>query len=139
MSKNRRSMQTRPDDRGGALAWIHDIVRQARLAWRLFWDRRVPLWTKVIPPATLAYLLIPTDIMPDLPLVILGQLDDVAVLMLGTKLFIDLAPPEIVREHLQALGARVEEWRVVEDEEQDPSSDVVSGTLEEPKEETEGR
>ena len=50
----------------------------------------------------------------------LGQLDDLAVLLFGVKLFIELAPPAVVREHLLALGARIKEWRVVEEEEKEP-------------------
>jgi uncharacterized membrane protein YkvA (DUF1232 family) len=69
----------------------------------------------LIPPAALAYLLFPIDLIPDVALG-LGQLDDVAVLLIGVKLFIELAPPDVVREHLTALGARVEEWRVVDEE-----------------------
>jgi uncharacterized membrane protein YkvA (DUF1232 family) len=110
-------MKAPQDDSGVVLAWLKDAVRQLRLAWRLFLDRRVPLWTKIVPPAALAYVLSPIDIISDVPPVGLNQLDDVAVLLLGLKLFIELAPPEVVREHLQALGARIEEWRVVDDEE----------------------
>jgi len=65
---------------------------------------------KLIPPAVLLYLLSPIDLFPDAVLG-LGQLDDIAVLMLGIKLFIELCPSEVVREHLRALGARIEEWR----------------------------
>nr|HID15025.1 DUF1232 domain-containing protein [Anaerolineae bacterium] len=115
MSEDRRPIPIQPDDTNALLAWLQDIVRQARLAWRLFWDRRVPLWTKLIPPAALAYVLFPIDIIPDVALG-LGQLDDIAVLLIGVKLFIELAPPEVVREHLLALGARIQEWRVVEEE-----------------------
>jgi hypothetical protein len=56
----------------------------------------------------------------------LNQLDDVAVVLLGVRLFIELAPPEVVREHLEALGARIEEWRVVDDDE----ASVVEGKYE---------
>ncbi|MGD2176709.1 MAG: hypothetical protein PVG71_02695, partial [Anaerolineae bacterium] len=45
----------------------------------------------------------------------LNQLDDIAVVLLGIKLFIELAPPEVVREHLRELGAHIEEWRVVDE------------------------
>jgi uncharacterized membrane protein YkvA (DUF1232 family) len=109
-------MPAPPNDTNAMLIWLQDAMRQVRLAWRLFWDQRVPAWTKVIPPAALAYVLFPVDIIPDVALG-LGQLDDIAVLLLGVKLFIELAPPELVREHLQALGARIEEWRVTEEEE----------------------
>ena len=115
MSKDRRPMPISQDDTNAVLAWLQDAARQARLAWRLFWDRRVPLWTKLIPPAALGYVLFPVDIIPDVALG-LGQLDDIAVFLIGIKLFIELAPPDVVREHLLALGARIKEWRVVEDE-----------------------
>ena len=123
MSKNRDQIQISPNnDANALLVWIRDVARQARLAWRLFWDRRVPVWAKLIPPVALAYVLFPVDIIPDVALG-LGQLDDVAVLLIGIKLFIELAPPDVVHEHLRALGARIEEWRVV-DEESTPSETI---------------
>lgn len=124
MSEDRHPIQIPPDDTNAMLAWLQDVARQARLAWRLFWDRRVPVWTKLIPPAALGYVLFPVDIIPDVALG-LGQLDDVAVLLIGVKLFIELAPPDVVREHLLALGARINEWRVVEEEDQ--PSVVIEG------------
>jgi uncharacterized membrane protein YkvA (DUF1232 family) len=125
MGEDRRPITVRPDDTNVLVAWFQDLVRQARLAWRLFWDKRVSFWTKLIPPATLAYILSPIDILTDVAPG-LGQLDDIAVLLLGTKLFIELAPPDVVREHLIALGARIKEWRVVE-EEQGAPPDVIEG------------
>ncbi len=119
MSKDRRPMRVPPGDTSALLAWLQDMARQARLAWRLFWDRRVPLWTKLIPPAALGYVLFPIDIVPDVALG-LGQLDDIAVLLLGVKLFIELAPSDVVREHLLALGARIKEWRVVDEDDGPP-------------------
>ncbi|MEA3338529.1 MAG: DUF1232 domain-containing protein, partial [Chloroflexota bacterium] len=115
MNKNRRPLPIKSDDTNAMLAWFQEAARQGRLAWRLFWDSRVPSWTKVIPPTALAYVIFPMDIIPDMALG-LGQLDDLAVVLLGLKLFIELAPPDVVREHLRALGARIEEWRVVEEE-----------------------
>jgi uncharacterized membrane protein YkvA (DUF1232 family) len=134
MSEDRRPVPTRPTDANALLAWVRDAARQVRLAWRLFWDQRVPLWTKLIPPIALGYVLFPIDIIPDVA-VGLGQLDDVAVLLLGLKLFIELAPPDVVREHLRALGAHVKEWRVVEEGESEPSV-VIEGEyrLKEPEE-----
>ncbi len=121
MNESRHPMSVPPGDTSALLGWIQDAARQARLAWRLFWDQRVPLWTKLIPPAALTYVLFPVDIIPDVALG-LGQLDDLAVLLIGIKLFIELAPPDVVRDHLRALGAHIEEWRVEED-----SSVVIEG------------
>jgi len=113
--KTDQGSQLKPPDENSALfAWLQGVVRQVRLAWQLFWDQRVPLWTKTVPPLTLAYLLFPADLIPDLALG-LGQLDDIAVLLLGVKLFIELSPPEVVQEHLRRLGAEIEKWRVDDD------------------------
>ncbi len=97
------------------ISWAKELVRQLRLAWRLFKDRRVPWAIKLIPPAALIYILSPVDILPDLGLG-LGQLDDVAILLLSLKLFIELAPAEVVREHLRALGAKISQWAAEEGE-----------------------
>lgn len=85
-----------PPSRIGLLG---QIIRSVRLVWRLLSDRRVPLLNKlVLPGLFLAYLLWPVDLVPDfLPL--FGQLDDLALLTLGMKLFIDLCPAELVRQH----------------------------------------
>ncbi len=107
------------------MTWLQDTARQLRLAWRLFRDQRVPAWTKLIPPLALTYVILPVDLIPDLAIG-LGQLDDIAVLLLGLKLFIELSPPDVVREHLRALGARLEEWRVV-DETADNTYAVIEG------------
>jgi uncharacterized membrane protein YkvA (DUF1232 family) len=128
MSKDRSPMIVREDDGNALMVWLQDAVRQVRLAWRLLWDERVPVWTKLIPPAALVYVLFPVDIIPDVVLG-LGQLDDIAVLLIGLKLFIEMAPPDVVREHLVELGARIKEWRVVEGEEGE-SSVVIEGQYE---------
>ena len=133
MSQDQHPVPTKSPDTKASLGWVRDAIRQVNLAWRLFWDQRVPLWNKVIPPAALAYVLFPLDLIPDMALG-LGQLDDAAVVLLGIKLFIELSPPDVVREHLRALGAKVKDWRIVEDEDQAP--DVIEGEyqLQEPKE-----
>lgn len=82
---------------------IGELIRQGQLFWRLFTDDRVALWTKIIPPATLIYLFVPIDLLPDVFLG-WGQLDDIGVILLGLKTFIELCPPDIVREHLMALS-----------------------------------
>lgn len=85
--------------------FIGGLVRQARLAWRLVTDGRVSVWVKLIPVAGLAYLLSPIDLVPDwLPA--LGQMDDLAIILLSLKLLIELSPPGIVRQHLDDLVGR---------------------------------
>lgn len=82
---------------------VGGVIKQARLAWRLLRDARVPGWAKMIPVAGVLYLLSPIDILPEAFLPLLGEVDDVVILLLAVKLFIDLSPPGVVREHLRDL------------------------------------
>ena len=79
------------------------LVKQVRLAWRVLKDQRVPAWVKLIPVAGLIYLLSPIDLIPDMMLPGLGELDDVAVLILAVKLFLDMSPAGVVSEHIENL------------------------------------
>jgi len=81
---------------------VSAITRNLRLIWRLMMDRRVPLSLKMIVPATLLYLISPVDLAPDLFLG-LGQLDDVAIVLLGLALFLQLCPRAIVQQHLREI------------------------------------
>jgi len=45
---------------------IANLVRNARLIWRLLWDGHVSGWLKMIPAAALAYFTMPLDFVPDL-------------------------------------------------------------------------
>lgn len=76
------------------------FIRQFGLIRRLLADSRVSPWLKgIVPALALAYLLLPWDLVTDF-IPVLGQLDDLAVLLLGMQLFIRLVPTEIVQEHL---------------------------------------
>ena len=74
------------------------IFRDLRLAWQLFRDARVPIWTKAIPLLSLAYVIWPIDLLAD-PILGLGQLDDLGVIILGAKLFISLCSPALVSQY----------------------------------------
>lgn len=77
-----------------------ELWQQARLAFALMLDRQVPIYLKVLPLAAVAYLLFPLDFLPDL-VPGLGQLDDLTVLILGAKIFIDMAPPDVVQRYMR--------------------------------------
>lgn len=108
------------------IGFLAGLVRQARLTWRLLTDNRVPLWLKGIIPATLLYVISPVDLLPDV-VPVLGQMDDLAVVAVGLKLFIDLCPPAIVQEHLKALIQETG-WKVEKPE--SSSADVIDGSYE---------
>ncbi len=99
--------------RAGILA---ELARQLRLIWRLLRDQRVSPWVKLLVPATLLYVISPIDFIPDVVLG-LGQLDDLTILLLGLWLFVDLCPKDIVRQHLEELGARIS-YRIIDEEPQ---------------------
>lgn len=84
------------------LGWWRQVLEQLRLAWNLLRDGRMPLLYKLIPIITLAYVISPIDIIPDM-FVGLGMLDDLGIFMLGISLFNSLAPGEIALEHLYRL------------------------------------
>ena len=70
-----------------------------RMILRLMLDRRVPIWSKLIIPAGIIYMLSPFDIIPDF-LIGLGWLDDIFAIVATTTLFLLSIPSDILREHL---------------------------------------
>jgi uncharacterized membrane protein YkvA (DUF1232 family) len=87
-------------NRGGALK---DVVNRLKLIGRLMADGRVNMFLKVLPLASLAYLFWPLDFAPAITLPIIGALDDAAILWLGSYLFVELCPQDVVQEHVRAL------------------------------------
>jgi len=71
---------------------------------RLAKDPRVSLGPKLVLVGVLAYLIIPTDLLPDI-LLGLGQVDDLLVIYMGLKLFLRLCPKAVVQEHVQSIAA----------------------------------
>ncbi len=70
-----------------------------RLILRLMMDRRVPVWSKLIIPGGIIYMISPFDIIPDF-LIGLGWLDDIFAIIATTTLFLLSIPSDILREHL---------------------------------------
>ncbi|MFN8532280.1 MAG: DUF1232 domain-containing protein [Dehalococcoidia bacterium] len=87
-----------------------ELVHQVRLAWRLFWDRRVPVTAKLVVPTALAALISPIDLVPDffIGLFGLGVLDDIAVIAVALRLLVALAPEDVVAEHLARLRGQTD-------------------------------
>jgi uncharacterized membrane protein YkvA (DUF1232 family) len=95
-------------------SFFREVIQQIKLAFALLLDPRVHPITKLIPLAAVGYLLLPTDIIPDV-IPVLGQMDDLVVMMLGLRLFFEFSPAPVVQEHLQRLVQRVKsDWSVVD-------------------------
>lgn len=83
--------------------FLGEVMDQIRLVWRLLTDSNVPIWAKLIPPLAIFYLISPIDLLPD-PVLGLGQLDDLAVILLGLKLFVEMCPKGVVQHHRDELA-----------------------------------
>lgn len=86
------------------LAHLPNLIK---LYWRVFTDRRVSLVPKLVLIAGVLYFIVPLDIIPDFPLIGLGQVDDIAVLILATRMFIAMAPRSVVEEHVRLIDEGV--------------------------------
>jgi uncharacterized membrane protein YkvA (DUF1232 family) len=106
MSNDKMQYPERAGDVGTLMGWLKDFFGHFRLAWELLWDDRVPFVTKIIPILTLLYVISPVDLVPGMVVPGLGQLDDLAVFLIGLRLFIDVCPPALVAEHQE--DARLE-------------------------------
>lgn len=73
-----------------------------KLFSRLIKDPRVPASSKLVVAGILTYVILPTDLLPDF-LIGIGQMDDLAVILGGLKLFLRLCPSEVVQQHLKAI------------------------------------
>ena len=88
-------MTTGNSDRQSPGFWMN-LFNSFRIAWKLMWNGQVPFSAKIVPIITIIYVLSPIDILPDV-VPGLGQLDDVAILLLGVQAFIALSPQDIVK------------------------------------------
>ena len=85
------------------LSMLSGMMKQLKLVWLLFRDKRVSVWAKSVIPIALLYLISPIDFIPGMLLPGLGALDDMGVILLGMSLFVKLSPPEIVQYYLHQL------------------------------------
>lgn len=83
----------------GRLKMLLNLPKSAPLVWRLAWDRRVQWWRKaVFLGGALAYFLLPVDLISDF-LPVVGQLDDLTVIMFLLERFVSGIPQHIIRDH----------------------------------------
>ena len=87
---------------------LRSFVARLKLITRLMGDRRVSGFLKLLPVASLAYLISPFDLAPGVVLPVIGVLDDAAILWIGSTLFVELCPPNVVDEHMQELSSNVD-------------------------------
>ena len=93
-----------PSDQRGIMKRAFALPWRAKLKLigRLLRDKQVPWYAKLIIPAVIAYLAMPLDIIPDF-IPVLGQLDDMLVIVVGTVLLLRLTPAGAIAGHVAAL------------------------------------
>ncbi len=84
-----------------AQLWFR-FKKEVALAYALVRDPRVPLSSKLLIAAAVLYVVMPFDLVPDIPL--LGWLDDGLIAYLLLQFSTKLLPPDL----LAALRARVD-------------------------------
>ena len=111
-----RSIIPRKTDPG----FVKNLIRQLQLILRLMGDKRVPFLLKLLPVGSLVYLVAP-DLIPFV-------VDDALILGLGSYIFIELCPEDVVEEHRRAIwgeGGQIQEA---------PPEDVVEAQFSDQKE-----
>jgi uncharacterized membrane protein YkvA (DUF1232 family) len=80
------------------------LLSHLRLAARLLRDPRVPLLMKALPLLAAVYVISPLDFVPDV-LPVLGQLDDIGIILIGLEAFVRVCPAAAVAFHQTAIAA----------------------------------
>jgi len=102
---------------------FNDLALRIKLILRLMGDSRINPLLKLLPIGSLLYFIVPD--------ILLGPVDDVLVLWLGSYLFVELCPAEIVSEHvLELTGITPGAWHDLDLS----KDDVIEGEFHDPKE-----
>ena len=83
---------------------VRNVLNQLKLIFRLMGDSRVSIFAKLIPVGALIYLISPIDA---ISIPVIGVVDDAALLWLGSYVFTELCPPEVVAEHMKELAGNM--------------------------------
>jgi uncharacterized membrane protein YkvA (DUF1232 family) len=119
---NKKAPQSMIPSPGGV---FQELTLRIKLILRLVGDNRVSPWAKLVPLAGLIYWVSPVDFIMGIPG--LSAVDDMAVLWFAQYMFIELCPPEVVREISSKLMINhtiVDEVKASEKEEEE---EIVDG------------
>jgi len=81
---------------------VMDVPRNAKLAYCLFRDDRVPAAPKVALLGALGIIVSPLDLPAWIP--VIGELDMLALGVLAVKVFVEACPDALVAEHATRVG-----------------------------------
>lgn len=90
----------------GFLKTLGQLPKFIRLIFRLFCDRRVQLFPKIIVVAALFYALSPLDFIPEPLFPLIGYTDDALLVLMAVKHLLKSCPPAVLDEHVARIEAR---------------------------------
>jgi uncharacterized membrane protein YkvA (DUF1232 family) len=93
----RRSRRGEPGGREVMMRLVRDLPNFVRLLYGLARDPRVSTLDKAFAVATLAYVISPVDLLPDLP--VIGQIDDIYLVALALNRLLNHAGIEVLLDH----------------------------------------
>ncbi len=101
------------------------LANYLKLFLRLYLDRRVSFWLKLIPLGAVLYAASPLDWF--IPVV-----DDLVIACLAVYLFVELCPSEIIEEHRKVIETVLEgRWRDAPHEQPSADEDIMEGEFHE--------
>jgi uncharacterized membrane protein YkvA (DUF1232 family) len=120
LAKNNQSMSGQLKDPG----FFRELWQQVRLVFYLLRDREVPIYLKILPFFGILYALFPIDLIADV-IPVLGQLDDLTILIIGAKVFIEMAPADVVARYMNQMRGGQDNIKIVEGVAVDQEPDIV--------------
>jgi uncharacterized membrane protein YkvA (DUF1232 family) len=82
--------------------FVANLPSFVKLFLGLLADRRVGFFAKALLVGGVVYAVTPLDFLPDyLPFI--GQMDDLAILVMALRMFMQLCPPQVVDEHVARI------------------------------------
>src|SRR5688572_11884611 len=103
----RRRARAEVRDREAIKHLIRDLPKFLKLLWGLYRDGRVSTFDKALVIATIGYIVVPLDLVPDfIPL--LGQIDDLYLLALALDRLLNNAGVDVLLDHWEGEVASLE-------------------------------
>ena len=98
MAKSSKPQKAKVPDVNVLFGFVQGIWWTLRLDWALIRDPRVMIRHKLMLLAIAVYVVSPLDFIPDI-VPVGGQVDDLVLLMLGSRFVWDLCPADVVAQH----------------------------------------
>lgn len=103
----RRRAGTAVRDRETMKQLVRDLPKFVKLLWALYRDPRVSVFDKGLVLATIGYIVMPFDLVPDF-LPVLGQIDDLYLLALALDRLLNNAGVDVLLEHWEGEVSSLE-------------------------------